>query len=369
MAHVLLAMSGGIDSSASAVLLARAGHRVTGVFMRHGNRAPSTARAGKPLDAARGKQGCCSVDDAYDARRVADLLGIPFYTLNFEEEFGRIIDGFVESYDQGRTPNPCVVCNRDLKFGKLFEYADAVGAEFVATGHYARTERRGGRVALLKGVDPRKDQSYVLFPLSQERLARTLFPVGGHEKPAIRELAREAGLRIADKPESMEICFVPDNDHRRLLRERLGDRVRPGEFRDRDGRVLGAHEGHQLFTLGQRKGLGQAFGKPMYVVEIDPARNVVVLSAEDEGTSTFEVREVNWISTLPREAAADVKIRSMHPGAPALVEPREGARARVSFETPQRAVTPGQAAVFYEGDAVLGGGWIDRVNSDAARQS
>ena len=348
-------MSGGIDSSASAVLLARAGHRVTGVFMRHGAAAPSTtARAGK--------QGCCSLDDAYDARRVADLLDIPFYTLNFEEEFGRIIDGFVDAYDRGRTPNPCIVCNRDLKFGKLFDYADAVGAELVATGHYARTERRGGRVALLKGVDPRKDQSYVLFPLGQRELARTMFPVGGYEKPAIRELAREAGLRVADKPESMEICFVPDNDHRRLLRERLGDRVRAGEFRDRDGRVLGTHEGHQMFTLGQRKGLGQAFGRPMYVVEIDPDRNVVVLSAEDEGTSGFEVREVNWISTAPRAAAADVKIRSMHAGAPARVEPLERERARVTFDVPQRAVTPGQAAVFYEGDAVLGGGWISRVD-------
>lgn len=344
-------MSGGIDSSASAVLLRRAGHRVTGVFMRHGSKAPSTARPGK--------QGCCSIDDAYDARRVADLLGIPFYTLNFEEEFGRIIEGFVEAYDRGRTPNPCVVCNRDLKFGKLFAYADAVGADLVATGHYARVERRGDRVALLKGVDPRKDQSYVLFPLGQKELARVIFPVGGHEKPAIRELAREAGLKIADKPESMEICFVPDNDHRRLLRERLGDRVRPGEFRDREGKALGTHDGHQLFTVGQRKGLGTAFGKPMYVVEIDAARNVVVLSEEDERRAEFVVREVNWVSTAPRAATADVKIRSMHAGAPARIEPLEDASVRVVFAEPQRAVTPGQAAVFYEGDAVLGGGWID----------
>jgi tRNA-uridine 2-sulfurtransferase len=350
MAHVLLAMSGGIDSSASAVLLRRAGHRVTGVFMRHGAKPPSTARPGK--------QGCCSLDDAYDARRVADSLGIPFYTLNFEEEFGKIVDGFVEAYDQGRTPNPCVVCNRDLKFGKLFAYADAVGADLVATGHYARVERRGDRVALLKGLDARKDQSYVLFPLGQRELARTTFPVGGFEKPAIRELAREAGLKIADKPESMEICFVPDNDHRRLLRERLGDRVRPGEFLDREGKSLGAHDGHQMFTVGQRKGLGQAFGRPMYVVEIDPARNVVVLSDEDERRSSFEVREVNWVSTAPRACAADVKIRSMHAGSPARVEPLEGGRARVVFDEPQRAVTPGQAAVFYEGDVLLGGGWI-----------
>lgn len=343
-------MSGGIDSSASAVLLKRAGHRVTGVFMRHGAAAPGTARPNK--------QGCCSLDDSYDARRVADLLGIPFYTLNFEEEFGKIIEGFVEAYDKGRTPNPCVVCNRDLKFGKLFEYADAVGAELVATGHYARVERRGDRVALLKGLDPRKDQSYVLFPLGQAQLARTMFPVGAYEKPAIRELAREAGLKIADKPESMEICFVPDNDHRRLLREKLGERVRPGDFVDREGRSIGTHDGHQLFTIGQRKGLGTAFGKPMYVVEIDPARNVVVLSEEDERRADFVVTGVNWVSSAPRACAADVKIRSMHAGASARIAPLEDGSVAVTFDDPQRAVTPGQAAVFYEGDAVLGGGWI-----------
>lgn len=343
-------MSGGIDSSASAVLLRRAGHRVTGVFMRHGAAAPGTARSNK--------QGCCSIDDAYDARRVADLLEIPFYTLNFEEDFGRIVEGFVRAYDEGRTPNPCVVCNRDLKFGKLFAYADAVGAELVATGHYARVERRGERVALLKGLDARKDQSYVLFPLGQRELARTLFPVGAHEKPAIRELAREAGLKIADKPESMEICFVPDNDHRRLLREKLGERVRPGDFVDREGRSIGTHEGHQLFTIGQRKGLGTAFGKPMYVVGIDAEGNRVTLSEEDERRADFEVGEVNWISSAPRAAAAEVKIRSTHPGAPARIEPLADGKVRVRFDEPQRAVTPGQAAVFYDGDAVLGGGWI-----------
>ena len=359
MAHVLLAMSGGIDSSAAAVLLTRAGHRVTGVFMRHGKTAPSTASAGKPLGGARGKQGCCSIDDAYDARRVADLLGIPFYTLNFEEEFGRIVDGFVEAYDQGRTPNPCVVCNRDLKFGKLFEYADAVGAELVATGHYARTERRGGRVALLKGVDARKDQSYVLFPLRQGELARVMFPVGAYEKTEIRRIAAGAGLAIAEKPESMEICFVPDNDHRRLLRERLGDRLKEGEFRDAGGLVLGRHGGHQLFTIGQRKGLGQSFGKPMYVVAIEAEANVVVLSEEDGRGGELFAREVNWVSVEPREGAATVKIRSMHPGAPACVQPLDGDRVRILFDEPQRAITKGQAAVFYEGDTLLGGGWIE----------
>ncbi len=351
MARVLVAMSGGVDSSVSALLLRRAGHDVTGVFMRHGVKASAPARPGR--------QGCCSLDDAHDARRVADLLGIPFYALNFEEPFRRVVDYFVSEYDRGATPNPCIVCNRDLKFGKLFEFAGAVGAEFVATGHYARVERHGERWALLRGRDARKDQSYVLFPLAQGELARAMFPAGGLEKAEIRRMAGEAGLGVAEKPESMEICFVPDNDHRRLLRERLGERLREGEFRSRDGRVLGRHGGYQLFTLGQRKGLGTAFGRPMYVAAIEPATNTVVLSEEDERRAEFEARDVNWVSVGPRACDAVVKIRSMHPGARARVEPLEGGRARIVFEEPQRAVTPGQAAVFYEGDTVLGGGWID----------
>jgi tRNA-uridine 2-sulfurtransferase len=351
MARVLLAMSGGIDSSVSAVLLKRAGHDVTGVFMRHGVQADVAARPGK--------QGCCSLEDAYDGRRVADQLGIPFYTLNFEKPFEKIVDYFVQEYDRGATPNPCIVCNRDLKFGKLFEYADAIGAEYVATGHYARVEPRGGRMALLTGIDARKDQSYVLFPLGQRELARVMFPVGGHEKTEIRRIAAEAELRIAEKPESMEICFVPDNDHRRLLRERLGDRLREGEFRARDGRVLGSHGGHQLFTIGQRKGLGAAFGRPMYVVDIEPETNVVVLSEEDEKGREFFARGVNWVSTEPRVCEARVKIRSMHAGSAARVEPAGADRVRIVYEEPQRAITKGQAAVFYEGDAVLGGGWIE----------
>lgn len=355
MSRILLAMSGGIDSSVSAHLLKREGHDVTGVFMRHG----APAEGSQPPAGARGKQGCCSLEDAYDARRVADQLDIPFYTLNFEKPFAKIIDYFVQEYDRGATPNPCIVCNRDLKFGKLFEYADAVGAEFVATGHYARVERRGGRIALLKAVDPRKDQSYVLFPLGQRELARVMFPVGGYEKPQIRRIASEAGLRVAEKPESMEICFVPDNDHRRLLRERLGDRLRQGEFRTRDGRVLGSHGGHQLFTIGQRKGLGAAFGQPMYVVDIEASTNVVVLSEEDGKGREFFARAVNWVSADPHAAQALVKIRSAHAGAPARVEPVEEARVRIVFDEPQRAITRGQAAVFYEGDAVLGGGWIE----------
>lgn len=351
---VLVAMSGGIDSSVSAALLREQGHDVAGVFMRHGVQAENRARPGK--------QGCCSLDDAYDARRVADQLGIPFYVLNFEEEFGRIVDYFVAEYDRGATPNPCIKCNKDLKFGKLLEYADAIGAEKVATGHYARVEPRGGRSVLLRGADPRKDQSYVLFPLAQAQLSRCVFPVGAMEKPAVREAARRFGLKIADKPESMEICFVPDNDYRTLVRQRLGDRVREGEFRTVGGELVGSHPGHQLFTVGQRKGLGVAFGHPMYVVSIDAPTNTVVVGEDrDLHRSELEVQDVNWVEVeaVPGDRFdASVKIRYAHPGAPASVEAREAGRARVTFTTPQRAVTAGQAAVFYRGDAVLGGGWI-----------
>ncbi|MBI2932176.1 MAG: tRNA 2-thiouridine(34) synthase MnmA [Planctomycetes bacterium] len=352
---VLVAMSGGIDSSVSAILLRRAGHDVAGVFMRHGVRAERPARPGK--------QGCCSLDDAYDARRVADDLGIPFYVLNFEEEFDAIIRYFVSEYHRGATPNPCIRCNRDLKFGRLLEYADAIGAHKVATGHYARVEERDGRHLLRRGADVNKDQSYVLFPLTQERLARCVFPVGHLTKPQVREIAREAGLRIAEKPESMEICFVPDNDHRRLLRQRLGEEVRAGEFRTTRGRVVGRHPGYQLFTIGQRKGLGVALGRPVYVVAIDPSTNTVVLGDEEElKRESHDVREVNWIAVNAQPGErfeAAVKIRARHEGAPATVEALREGRARVTFHEPQRAVTPGQAAVFYRDDGVLGGGWIE----------
>lgn len=348
MSRVLLAMSGGIDSSVAAVLLRQAGHNVTGVFLRNGIEHPAGAKPGK--------QGCCSLDDSYDARRVADQFGIPFYVLNFEEPFGKVIDYFVAEYDRGATPNPCIVCNRDLKFGRLFEYADAVGCEFVATGHYARTE--DGR--LYRGVDERKDQSYVLFPLRREALRRVLFPVGAMEKPAVRQVARDAGLRIAEKPESQEICFVPDNDYRRLIRERIPEKVREGAFVSTRGEVLGRHDGHQLFTVGQRKGLGVAFGRPMYVVAIEAASNTVVLGDERElERGELHARDVNWIGDADGAFDGTVKIRYNHAGAPARVEPLDGRRARVTFPEPVRAVTRGQAAVFYRGDEVVGGGWIE----------
>lgn len=364
MSKVLLAMSGGIDSSVSAVLLREQGHDVVGVFMRHGAKTESAARPGKA--------GCCSLNDAYDARRVADQLGIPFYVLNFEEEFGKIIDYFVGEYDRGATPNPCVVCNRDLKFGKLFAYADTVGAEFVATGHYARVEDRGGRRALLRGVDPDKDQSYVLFPLTQPALRRTLFPIGGLEKPAVREVARRAGLRIAEKPESQEICFVPGGDYRAVVRERIPERIREGEFRLTDGTVVGRHPGHQGFTVGQRRGLGIAFGRPIYVVAIESETNTVVLGEDPElFETTVEVREVNWVSRQGQpgetfEGAA--KIRYNQEAAPARMTVTGEGRVRVEFAEPVRAVTPGQAAVFYDGETVLCGGWIETKKKAASNE-
>jgi tRNA-specific 2-thiouridylase len=350
---ILLAMSGGIDSSASAVLLKEAGHDVTGVFMRHGVKHEAAARPGK--------QGCCSLDDAYDARRVADLLGVPFYVLNFEREFGRIIDYFVAEYDRGATPNPCIKCNKDLKFGKLFEYADAIGAEAVATGHYAQV-RHGRRHVLARGVDSRKDQSYVLFPLDQAQLARCVFPVGGLEKPAVRDVARRAGLAVAEKAESQEICFVPSGDYRGIVKAKLGDRVKPGVFKTTSGDVVGSHEGHQLFTIGQRRGLGVALGRPMYVVAIEAETNTVVLGDDaDLREGELIAEDVNWIAVDPAPGdrfESDVKIRYNHGGARARVDALEGGRARVVFDEAPRAITPGQAAVFYRGDEVLGGGWI-----------
>ena len=350
-------MSGGIDSAVSAALLIEEGWDAAGVFMRHGVAPSPTARPGK--------QGCCSLDDAWDARRVADKLGIPFYVLNFEREFGRIVSYFVDEYDRGATPNPCIRCNRDLKFGRLFDYADSIGASRVATGHYARLGERDGRTTLRRAVDGRKDQSYVLFPLAQAQLSRCLFPIGGLLKSEVRDLARKMDLRIAEKPESQEICFVPDNDHRGLLRERLGDRVKPGEFVTPSGEVVGTHSGHQLFTIGQRKGLGIALGRPVYVVSIDPGLNRVVIGDEgDLRSCEFEVEDVNWIAAPPSgQVPSSVKIRYNSPGAEAVVEPMGTGLARVRFDEPQRAVTPGQAAVFYDGDDVLGGGWIRRPSS------
>ncbi len=352
-------MSGGIDSSVSAWLLKQAGHQVTGVFMRHGSHAKTSSSSSSNV---RRKQGCCSLEDSHDARRVADKLEIPFYVLNFEADFHKVVRYFVEEYDRGATPNPCVICNRDLKFGRLFEYADAVGADKIATGHYARLVQEGGRSILKRGLDHKKDQSYVLFPLGQDQLDRSLFPVGDLGKGEVRQIAREAGFRIADKPESMEICFVPDNNYRNLIAEKIPDRIREGDFVSPHGEVVGRHRGHQFYTIGQRKGLGVAFGEPRYVVGIDAGSNTITLGGpEDLLGGGLEARDMNWISRVPSPGeifGASIQIRNQHSGASGNVEVLEGGGGRVRFFEPQRAITPGQGVVFYEGDVVVGGGWI-----------
>lgn len=342
--RVVVAMSGGVDSSVAAALLREQGHDVVGLFMRNGVEHAGTSS----------KQGCCSAADAYDARRVADRLGIPFYAIDFSREFAGIVDHFVAEYARGRTPNPCIVCNQSLKFGRLLDYADAAGCTHVATGHYARIE--GGRV--FRGRDRAKDQSYVLFNLDRRQRERTLFPVGAMGKDEVRAAAERFSLPVSRKPESMEICFVPDNDYRRLVRERTGDR--PGPLLDTAGRVLGEHAGIQNFTVGQREGLGVALGRPAYVVELRAETNTVVVGfADDLLSSGLVARRVHWLADPgPGPVEAAVQIRAHHDPAPALVHP-EADSARVEFRSPVRAVTPGQAAVFYRGDEVLGGGWIE----------
>jgi tRNA-specific 2-thiouridylase len=489
MSRVVLAMSGGVDSSVAAWLLREQGHDVVGLFMRHGQEQPS-ASCGAAVSAASaggtpapqtscGKQGCCTAADAADARRVADMLDIPFYAVNFEQEFARIVDYFVAEYTAGRTPNPCIVCNTWLKFGRLFDYADNIGADFVATGHYARLvrlapgseqatrsasggadipvcrdgcENQGrqeclphppsmpdGGIALFRGLDESKDQSYVLFGIQRQLLPRLMFPLGEHRKQEIRRIAQRLGLRVAAKRDSQEICFVPDQDHARFVRQHRGSIDTSGEIVTTDGTVVGRHDGFERFTVGQRKGLRVALGEPRYVVRIEPATRRVVLGTREElARCDLYAAEANWLvgergqgsavrgqraglgtsvpsevgsrqwavgsgkwavgsrqwavgseseignrkskipnpksenrtdrqspSSLPSPLSslpsfrAQVKIRYRSRPAAATVELLPGGRFHVRFDEPCHAVAPGQAAVCYDGDRVLGGGWIE----------
>ncbi|HEX8910859.1 MAG TPA: tRNA 2-thiouridine(34) synthase MnmA [Humisphaera sp.] len=375
---VVVAMSGGVDSSVAAALLLREGYDVIGAFMRLGSPkgVGGPAQGGEQCDVpavgepAKHKQGCCSVLDAADARRVAGLLGVPFYVLNFEQDFGRVINYFVDEYNRGRTPNPCVRCNDWLKFGKLHQYAKAVGADYVASGHYARIEHDAatGDARLLRGRDHRKDQSYVLFGITPEALRHTLLPIGGYEKHEVRALAEEFKLPVFNKPDSQEICFVPDQDYAGLVRRRTPEAVRPGEFVTADGAVVGKHEGHQHFTIGQRKGVGVAFGKPIYVVDIDPADNRVTLGDKaDLARTSLAASQLNLLDPRlspggpPVRCAA--KIRYNHDPVPGEARVTAEGLLRVTFDEPQHAVTPGQAVVLYDGEAVLGGGWIDEATA------
>jgi len=352
--RTIVAMSGGVDSSVAAYLLARDGHDLVGLFMRNGVHVE---------EAEVHRKSCCSLGDARDARMVAAHLGIPFQAVDLAREFGGIIRYFLDEYARGRTPNPCAVCNRDLKFDRLLRFAEELGGERVATGHYARIEERDGRVHVLRGVDPGKDQSYQLFCVSEENLRRTVFPLGGMHKNEVRALAGEAGLRTAGKADSQEICFVPSNDYRELLASH-GVELHPGPLVDSAGRTLGTHPGTEHFTIGQRRGLGVATGEPLYVLEIHPDTGTVVLGSSDECRSgSLEVEDLNLIGFEPSGPAgsgsfrAEVQVRYHHRAAPATVEVR-GARAQVLFDEPQLAVAPGQGAALYRGERLLGGGWI-----------
>ncbi|MFH1231621.1 MAG: tRNA 2-thiouridine(34) synthase MnmA [Planctomycetota bacterium] len=373
--RVVVAMSGGVDSSVAAYLLKEQGFEVIGLFMSLGTCLEKMAPK---------RKACCSVYDAQDARCVADLLDIKFSVLDFKTEFEQIINYFCSEYDAGRTPNPCIRCNQYLKFGKLMEYADKLDADFIATGHYARITTEGKHYLLKKGLDKTKDQSYVLFPLTQLQLSRICFPLGELTKPEVRQLARKIDLPVKDKAESQEICFVPGNDYRILIKERLPNRLKEGNVKDTNDRIIGQHQGYQLYTIGQRHGLGIALGKPAYVVKITPKTNTVILGPkEDVYKTTFLVDEVNWISLfddaikstktlvargdpdellqtrLRREA--EVKIRYLHKQAKARINILDNNQVEVNFYEPQWAITPGQAAVFYQDDTVLGGGWIKLI--------
>jgi tRNA-specific 2-thiouridylase len=345
-ARVLMAMSGGVDSSVAAWLLQQQGHEVVGVFMRNGV-------AGKSAQ----EKSCCSASDARDAAVVAERLGIPFYAVDYQEEFAALMDHFAAEYRRGRTPNPCVLCNQQLKFGRLFSLADDIGAAVVATGHYARVVDGELRTAR----DAAKDQTYYLFGVEREALRRTSFPLGDLSKPEVRQLAADAGLVTAEKPESMEICFVTSGDYRDIVRARGGG-GRAGRFVDAGGRELGRHDGVDAFTVGQRRGL-PALGTPHYVAAIDAESGDVKLVARDGlDQKVAQVLGVHWLVDAPQPGGAvhaQVKVRARHTAAAARIVADGAGAAVVEFEQPVTAITPGQAAVFYDGDRVLGGGWIE----------
>ena len=363
---IAVAMSGGVDSSTVAAMLRAEGYNVVGLTMQLWNQRRLAGHEGMP-ESVQGR--CCSIDDVYDARRVAETIGIPYYVVNHEDRFERdVVRPFVQEYLSGRTPIPCSLCNNHLKFDQLLTVAQQIGAEAVATGHYARVEfdESSQRWLLKRPADHSKDQTYFLFGLTQEQLSRTLFPLGHMTKPEVRELARTYGLASAEKPDSQEICFVPGGDYKNFIDAYLADQGESlpdtaGELVTTDGQVIGEHTGVHNFTVGQRKGLGVATGSPLYVLQIKgDTREVIVGSGENLYSNTLRVHRTNLISVdeLRQPIRVSVKIRHRHEAAAAMIEKTGADEILVTFDQPQRAITPGQAAVFYDGDLVVGGGWI-----------
>src|SRR5260221_3309077 len=376
---IAVAMSGGVDSSTVAAMLRAEGHTVVGLTMQLWNQGRLAGREGMP-EQVQGR--CCSIDDVYDARRVAEDLGIPYYVVNHEDRFEQdVVRPFVQEYLSGRTPIPCSLCNNHLKFDQLLLTARQIGADLLATGHYARCEfdPERNRWLLRRAADTAKDQTYFLFGLTQEQLSRTRFPLGNMNKPQVRELARQHGLALAEKPDSQEICFVPGGDYKKFIDAYLSEQGDSfpdisGEVVTTDGKVLGHHDGSHNFTAGQRKGLGVATGSPLYVININGAEGRVTVGGNDDLLSrTLIARDLNWIAVDGlHDSGADAnapmritaKIRHRHEPAPAVLEPAPNGEVRVTFDQPQRAITPGQAVVVYDGALVLGGGWIAEAVKD-----
>ena len=353
---VVVGMSGGVDSAVAAYLLKEKGYQVIGVTMQ-------VWQEDEEYEEREG--GCCSLSAVEDARRVADKLDIPFYVMNFRDIFKKnVIDYFIDEYMEGRTPNPCVACNKYIKFDAFLQKAMGLGAEYVATGHYANIVTVGDRMVLKRAADDKKDQTYALYNLTQPQLKHVLMPCGDYTKPEIREIAKKIGLQVHNKKDSEEICFISDNDHGGYIKRQLPDKVREGNFVDKQGHVLGRHKGIVYYTIGQRKGLGIALGRPVFVTDINPLKNEVVLGSEEDIFKTELVaKDLNFMAfeTLNSELKVEAKIRYSAKAADAIISPLGKDRVKVVFSSKQRAITKGQSIVFYQGDLVVGGGIIDEI--------
>ncbi|WP_058992028.1 tRNA 2-thiouridine(34) synthase MnmA [Sarcina ventriculi] len=353
---VVVGMSGGVDSSVAAYLLKEQGYDVIGVTMQ-------IWQEDKEYEEREG--GCCSLSAVDDARRVADKIGIPFYVLNFRDSFKKnVIDYFIDEYMEGKTPNPCIACNKYLKFDELLKKAQGIGADYIATGHYAKIEEHNGRYILVKSDDDKKDQTYALYNMTQEQLEHTLMPCGEYTKDRIREIAKEIGLDVHNKKDSEEICFISDNNHGKYISEAMPGKVKQGNFVDKDGNILGKHKGIVYYTIGQRKGLGLAMGRPVFVTDINPLTNEVVVGAEEDIFKTDLIcKDINFIAfdNLDKSLELKAKIRYSAKPATATITPLENGKVRVSFKEKQRAITKGQSVVFYLDDLVVGGGIIESL--------